>query len=58
MVMDATGNYVVVWQDVLNVYARIYDTSGAALNGALRANTDTMGLKQNLLSRWTATAIP
>ena len=55
--MDATNNYVVVWQDVLNVYARIYDTSGAALNGALRANTDTMGLKQNLLSRWTATAI-
>jgi len=38
--MGATNNYVVVWQDVLNVYTRIYDTSGAALSGAFRANTD------------------
>ncbi len=57
MAMGATNNYVVVWQDVLNVYARIYDTSGAALSRALRANTDTRGLNQNLLSRWAATAI-
>ena len=38
--MGATNNYVVVWQDVLNGYTRIYDTSDAALSGGFRANTD------------------
>ena len=44
--MDATGGFVVVWQDVQMVYARRFDATGAPLSGEFRVNTDTVGLKE------------
>ncbi|MCH7800335.1 MAG: S8 family serine peptidase [Chloroflexi bacterium] len=44
--MDATGGFVVAWQDVLTIYGRRFDATGVPLSGEFQVNTDTGGLKE------------
>ncbi|MFA5951562.1 MAG: DUF4347 domain-containing protein, partial [Hyphomicrobium sp.] len=38
---DADGNYVVVWQDNTEIYARAYNADGTAATSAIHVNTNT-----------------
>jgi hypothetical protein len=45
--MDPSGNFVVVWSDGYEVYARRYGSTGAALDAQFRVNAVTTGTQDN-----------